>query len=151
MNSLYGLDGHLNALAVTLLASDSLPDDKAQEALAHIAACPACAARFAEAFAHTGPVVVPPPGFAVHTAARLMETRRAQGRRLLFYSLRVAVAACLALAFTFSGLLHAPQSLTAPPAQAPGQSITSTINARLQAFSQNLLNLEDIFHDQKKK
>ncbi len=127
--------GHLTSAALDALKNGETRGGELDAQLAHLGNCAACAQRFAAGIApeELAPL---PKGFAECVRARLPQKRAP----LLGYSLRVAVAACLALLFLFSGALRGmADSSQTPSPRAPDLGFVSDFTAGMRTFSQSVL------------
>jgi len=100
------MNNDCSAETVRRFASRELDNDELAAFADHLADCPRCQKILAEAYG-PGQLMDAPPGFTERVIVRLPAARRAANSKntLLFYSLRVAAAACVALALLFSGVL----------------------------------------------
>ncbi|CDZ23401.1 hypothetical protein CCDG5_0258 [[Clostridium] cellulosi] len=149
---LFGKDGHLTPKALALLKEGRLSDEEMAMALSHIGSCEACAEAFASDFTEEELLEVP-HDFETELQDKIKQIETDKKRGFTLYVLRVAIAACAAIAITFSGTLN---QLSGKPKigskiKAPDLSFVNTINQQLKDFSQNILNMEVWINAAKKK
>lgn len=142
---------HITQTALLDFAAGRLKHDKLMAAAEHIAGCKQCAAGLAEA-AEAKRAAVVPAGFDEQVLSRISRARKKK-TELLYFSFRVALAACVALFFIFSSALD---TLAGPrdsfvKINAPDFSAVESINTHLQHFSQQILNMEVFQHAQETK
>nr|PZM89916.1 MAG: hypothetical protein DIU81_01635 [[Clostridium] cellulosi] len=94
-----------------------------------------------------------PHDFETELQDKIKQIETDKKRGFTLYVLRVAIAACAAIAITFSGTLN---QLSGKPKigskiKAPDLSFVNTINQQLKDFSQNILNMEVWINAAKKK
>ncbi|MEG2857470.1 MAG: hypothetical protein RR994_02485 [Clostridia bacterium] len=115
--------------------------DISMEALTHIGECNICAAHFAELMDDN---VLPPPDL---DAEILSKIHACPSRNSIFpYALRVCVAASIALAILFSGLIPRLSTIEIRP---PKSDAVNTVAANMREFSDKLVNMEVNKHDKK--
>ena len=94
-----------------------------EEMLEHLSNCEACASRFAGS-------MPPPAGFAEAVLSKVKAAKKAK-KQFYFYTARVAVAACLALALLFT--------VRIPDSNLIGRKITN-VSSELQTVSEKIIN-----------
>lgn len=149
---IFGKDGHLTPKALALLKEGGLSDEDMAKALSHIGSCTACAEAFAAGFTEEELLEVPNE-FDEELQNRLKRVDISGKHGFALYVLRVAIAACAAIAITFSGSLNlfSNQSQIGSKVKAPDLSFVNTINEQLKDFSENILNMEVRINAAKKK
>ena len=146
----FGPEGHLTPAAFRRLAEGGADGGERLRAAEHMAVCPACAAAFSE-YLGSRELAPVPPGFGEEVRGRI-RSRKAGRVTLVFYSLRVALAACVALLFVFSGAFRyaADMPSRAGRVRAPDLRFVSAFDTQLRDFSQRVLDWE-VFTDAKKE
>lgn len=150
MSSIFDKHGHLSQSALQALKTGTLSEDELQQAAAHLADCESCANAFAGCF-DTDELAEVPSGFADEVESKLYRKKK-DNIQFIFYSIRVAAAACITLAIVFSGALNfiAGMDNKAAEIKPPDLNFVYSINTGLQDFSQKLLNME-VFRNEKEK
>ncbi|MDO8686411.1 MAG: hypothetical protein Q7J78_07065 [Clostridiales bacterium] len=140
---------HLSKLDLEALKADKLLKSELIRITTHTANCKNCAKALADSF-NADELSGVPSGFMEKIVRRLHRNRN--NRQFVFYTTRVTIAVCAALAIVFSGTLNFitnmnDRILNIKP---PDLSLVSTINTSLQDFSQKLLDME-VFQNEKEK
>ncbi len=137
------LNGHMTQKALYDFANGRLEHDELTTAAEHVARCERCALALAEAIEARPVATAVPDGFDEETLKRISSPK---GKRteLTHFSIRVALAASIALFFIFSSAWGALGGLQKPLSniKAPDFSAVENINMRLQNFSQQILDME---------
>lgn len=151
MSGLVDKSGHLSEYALAALKEGTLNKAEILAASEHMSGCRLCAGKFAGSFGENELLEVP-SGFKDDIAARLRPAKE-EKRQFLFYSLRVAIAACAALIIVFSGTLSfiADMDSKIKGSQTGGLYLADTLNAGFQNFSQKILDLEVLVNENEKK
>ncbi len=135
------LSGHMTKSALDEFANGTLEHDELTAAAEHIGQCEQCALALAKAI--EAKPAAPPDGFDEEVLKRISNSK---GKRaeLTHFSIRVALAASIALFFIFSSAWGALSRLQGPLSniKAPDFSAVESINRQLQNFSQQILNME---------
>jgi hypothetical protein len=148
MKEIFEKDGHLTAEALAALGGGTLGADELEAAASHIARCEKCAEALDGCCAGLCRV---PAGMTELVRSRAAGSRGAD-RQLLFFSLRVAAAACAALVIVFTGLPDAlADSLRRPPDISSGTHFADSVSSGLRDFSQKITSLEVISNAESKK
>lgn len=126
------------------LQAGTLPPDQQLTLLSHIAECETCAARFCSL---TDPLLNTPPDFEERTISKWRERKKPQRFSILWYSLRVGIAACIALALLYSGVFERFDTKL----QLPDNRKLDGITAEMNRFTEKILNWEVAPNDQKTK
>lgn len=141
--------GHLTVEGISALCAGALSSEERLRAAEHIAGCPACASRLAASLEVSLSTV--PEGFAEQVVNKAENVKAAKDKRqFLFYSLRVSLAACIALVILFSGLLNRLFAFNVTEMKLPDLHAVSQITERLSSFSEKVMNME-VFTDEKEK
>ena len=142
---------HLAPADFRRLAQGAADDKDRMRAAEHMAACPACALAFAE-YLENGELAPVPPGFGEEVRGRIRD-RKAGRITFVFYSLRVALAACAALVFVFSGAFRYAADVPdrAGCVRAPDLRFVSVFDTQLRDFSQRVLDWEVFTYAKKEK
>lgn len=103
---------HIDGETLTRLKNGGLPMKEKLEVMAHVAACSRCATSFAETY-DDQELLPLPPGFIEEMALKCSPStllplrpgakKKDKKKEFFAYSLRVSVAACMALVLLFSG------------------------------------------------
>ncbi len=149
-NLLFDEMGHLDRISLLKLKEGSLNDEDLSLALEHICDCEKCSDVFANSY-NDNELAEAPLGFHNEIEQRIKKKRESD-IKFFFYSLRVIVAACIALVIVFSNTLSFAANKRTNPGDInpPNLSVISTINARLNNFSRKIVNME-VFNNEKEK
>lgn len=147
-NILFDENGHLTEILLKALKSGLLKDNDLISVSEHICNCEACANTFAESF-NSNELSEAPLGFEEEIIGKIKK-KRENDTQLVFYSLRVAIAACIALFFVFSNTLNFVVNTNARSINPPNLSIVNSINSDLNNFSQKIISME-VFNNEKEK
>jgi hypothetical protein len=151
MNNIFDEQGHLSKDTFQTLKSGTLSELEMLSLVTHIGDCEYCADAYANVF-DSDELIEVPSGFEEEIKSKL-QPRIVKNKQLVFYSLRVAVAACITLAIIFSGVLNLITNVNAKALQIKPSdfSIVNSINTNLKGFSEKILNLEVQENEKKKK
>ena len=141
-------DGHLTETILKALKSASLDNNELILVSEHICNCERCANTFADSF-NDDELAEAPLGFE-EEIQRKIKRKKERDIQFLFYSLRVTIAACMALVFVFSNTLNFATSTKVMSINPPNLSIMNSINADINSFSQKIINME-VFNNEKEK
>ncbi len=143
--------GHLTEYELKALKEGTLLKSEVLTFSEHISDCGLCAERFTACLEEDELMEVP-KGFRENVVHKL-QPEKDDRRQLLFYSIRVAVAACITLIFIFSGALNFISGMDnrIMKQDIRGLYVADTVNAGLQNFSEKLLNLEVFASESEKK
>lgn len=152
MRCLFDFSGHAVGEALQDFAMGTLGEEETLLLAEHIGSCEACAEKLADVFENTKLAEVP-PGFAEEVHRRLPAPSKKSRIELVYFSMRVAFAACAALFIIFSGSMRAAAGAQNPFAKisAPGFSTVNGISTGMRDFSQQLIHMEAIIHAKEKK
>jgi hypothetical protein len=148
---LFDETGHLASAALEALRGGALCEDALTAALEHIGGCEKCAGAFDSCFAKAE--LAPVPAGFDEELQRKFEAIDKSRHSFALYVFKVAIAACVALIITFSSGFNAIVARQDKGAaiKAPSFSTVNAISVRLNAYSQNLVNMEAFNNAQKKK
>ncbi len=147
-------NGHLTDTALSQFYNGQLDAEELFLVAEHTAECPACAARLSgwEAARTIHPV---PSGFTEEILRRIAPPPKNKKRELLFYSMRVGLAACAALVIVATSTAAKFKNWDVPKTkqiELPGEfKLADKINRTLQEFSNKLINMEDLKNDKPQK
>ncbi len=150
-NPIFDENKHLTDDAFRSLQNGSLNSDELISAAEHLGTCTLCLRMLSQYFESEKFAEVP-SGFAEEIGKKI-STVKEKRVQFVFYSLRVAIAACIALIIGFSGFFN---FLTDPHSgvnciKAPNFSFVNTINSDIINFSQKILNMEVFYNDKEKE
>lgn len=151
MNNPASVSRHMSPEDLKSLRKGTLYEAERLSLLEHMSDCSLCAARYAGCF-EADELLEVPSGFRENLLSRL-KPERDDKRQMLFYSIRVAIAACATLIFIFSGALNFVASLGTmlKGYEVRGQYVAETVNIGFQDFSKRILNLEEFVYENEKK
>ena len=151
MSNLVNEGGHLPEHVLNALKGGALSETEIFAVSEHMSVCRVCAGKFAGCFREDELLEVP-SGFRDDIMDRLQPVKDDK-RQLFFYSIRVAVAACVTLIFVFSGTLNfiADMDSKIKGHEARGLYFVDTVNTGFQVFSQKILDLEVFANENEKK
>lgn len=141
-DELFGADEHLTRYAVKNLKEGCLSDGDTVLALEHIGTCEKCADDFANSF-DADEFEVVPLGFE-EEVVRKINKKEEGNMQFIFYAFKVGVAACIALAITFSNIFGfvANKQVKIAQINPPKLSAVDSINAGISNFSEKLIKME---------
>ena len=145
-NILFNENGHLTDIVFETLKEGLLDGNELILVSEHICDCESCAGVFADGF-NDNELAEAPLGFQEEVQSKIKKKKDAQ---FIFYSLRVAIAACMALVFVFSNTLNYAANTKVSKMNPPNLSIVNSINSDLSNFSQKIINME-VFNNEKEK
>jgi len=142
---------HLSEYDMKALREGALHESELLALSDHLSVCGLCAGKFAASFGEEELLAVP-FGFGENIMARLKPGKEDK-KQLFFYSVRVAVAACVALIFVFSGALNFLADLDSKIKgyEVKGQYVADVVNMGFQDFSKKILKLEVFVNENEKK
>jgi hypothetical protein len=149
-STLFEKNGHLTKISLKGLKEDSLSDNELVIISEHICHCEGCADALADSFDDNELAEVP-PGFE-EEILRKIKKKKESNIQFVFYSLRVAMAASIALMFVFSNALNfvANTKIKTLDVNPISLSTINTINKSLNRFSEQIINME-VFNNEKEK
>ncbi len=146
---IFNKSGHLDAAAVEALKKGRLPPEALAEAAEHTAVCTVCAAALADSFGENELAAVP-AGFSEAVLSKA-DFRKENSRQFVFYSLRVALAASIALFILFSGAFSGLSLYASERGSPPDLDFPYKISESIRDSSKKLLDWEVFYHDQEKE
>lgn len=149
MSEIFDETGHLKIATLNLIKEQKLNSLDLDEALNHICTCDICAMMLSDSFEEND-LADAPSGFQEETIGRFKK-KKDKNREFLFYSFRVAVAACISLIIVFtssSNLIKSNMGMF--QVKSPNAKIVNSINTKLSDFSQKIVNTE-VFYNEKEK
>jgi len=148
--ALFEESGHLTKISLKSLKDGYLSDSELILLSEHIFICEGCADALANSF-NDNELAEAPLGFQQEILSKI-KNKKEKNTQFVFYSLRVAIAASIALMFVFSnGLNFLANTKTKTLNVSPmSLSAINTINENLNNFSQKIINLE-VFNNEKGK
>lgn len=143
-------DGHLTEMSFNALKNGSLDDESLILVSEHISDCEKCASVLADSF-NDNELAKIPLGFEEEIKEKI-KTKNQSNFQFGFYSLKVAIAACVALIIVFSNELNfvANTKIGTSCIKTPDLSIVNSINTNLNNFSQKIINME-VYNNEKEK
>ena len=143
--------GHLSPNDLKALKEGTLREAEILALSEHMSDCGLCAGRFAACFGEDELLEVP-SGFRENIASRL-KPQKEDRRQMLFYSIKVTVAACATLIFIFSGALNFIEGLDnkIKGYEAKGLYLADSVNIGFQNFSRKILDMEVFLNENEKK
>jgi len=147
-STLFKENGHLTKTSLNGLKEGSLNDDELILISEHICHCEGCANALADSF-DDNELVEAPSGFQQEVLSKIKKKKESK-TQFVFYSLRVAMAASIALIFVFSNTLNSVANTKNKTLDVTPISLSTinTINRSLNDFSQKLINME-VFNNEK--
>jgi hypothetical protein len=149
-NILFKENGHLTKMSLDGFKEGTLNDNELILISEHICQCEGCADTLANSF-EDNELVEAPSDFE-QEILRKIKKKKENTTQFVFYSLRVAMAASIALMFVFSNALNfiANTKVKTLDVNPVSLSTINTINRSLNDFSQKLINME-VFNNEKRK
>ncbi|MCJ7689351.1 MAG: hypothetical protein MUO60_08530 [Clostridiaceae bacterium] len=150
LSTLFKENGHLTKISLNMLKEGSLSEIELILISEHISNCAECADALANSFDDNELACVP-SGFEQEILSKI-EKKKEKTTQFVFYSLRVAIAASIALVFVFSNQLNFIANTKTDTLNVNPISLSSinTINESLNDFSEKIINLE-VFNNEKRK
>jgi hypothetical protein len=138
---LFKENGHLTKVSLDMLKEGSLSENELIIISEHISICKDCADALAGIFSDNE-LVCAPSGFEQEILSKIKRQKEKE-TQFIFYSLRVAMAASIALIFVFSSQLNFIANTKSKTLDVNPMSISSinTINENLNDFSQKIINM----------
>lgn len=151
ISTLFKENGHLTNISLKGLKDGSLSMDELIIISEHISKCEECAGALADSFMENELSDVP-SGFEQEILCKI-KNRKEKKTQFVFYSLRVAMAASIALMFVFSNQLNfiANKKTNTLNVNPISLSSINTVNDSLNDFSQKLINMEVFYNEKGKK
>lgn len=150
LSRLFKENGHITKISLDMLKEGSLSEVELILISEHISSCVDCADALADSFADNE-LASAPSSFEQEILSKI-KIKKDKTNQFIFYSLRVTIAASIALVFVFSNQLNfiantKTKTLNVSPINL---SSVNTINERLNDFSQKIINME-VFNNEKRK
>ncbi|WP_435790938.1 hypothetical protein [Clostridium sp.] len=150
LSTLFKEDGHITKISLNMLKEGSLSEVELILISDHIASCEDCAEALANSFSDNE-LACAPSSFEEEVLSKI-KIKKEKMTQFIFYSLRVAMAASIALVFVFSNQLNliANTKISKLNVNPISLSSVNTINESLNEFSQKIINME-VFSNEKRK
>lgn len=147
---LFKENGHLTERSINGLKEGYLNDNELILISEHICNCEFCAVQLGDSF-NNNELTDVPSGFEQEIMFKIKNIKQSK-TQFMFYSLRVAMAASIALIFVFSNGLNfvANTNMKTLNVNPINLSTINTINNNLNNFSQKIINME-VFNNAKRK
>jgi len=148
--ALFKQNEHLTKISIKAFKDGSLGDNELIILSEHISHCEECAGVLANSF-NDGELAEAPLGFEQEILCKIKK-KKEKNTQFLFYSLRVAMAASIALMFVFSNGLNFLANTKTKTLEVNAMSLSNIniINESLNNFSQKIINME-VFNNEKGK
>lgn len=150
LSTIFKENGHITKISLNMLKEGSLSEVELILISEHISSCEDCADDLANSFSDSE-LACAPSSFE-EEILRKIKVKKEKTNQFIFYSLRVAMAASIALVFVFSNQLNFIANTKSKTLNVNPISLSSvnTINASLNEFSQKIINME-VFSNEKRK
>lgn len=149
MSILFDNDGHLSLETLEKLKLGKVNDEEMLDVLEHISKCSMCAMSFADSF-NDDELEQAPSGFQEQVQSKIKDKKQ-NNIQFGLYCTKVAVAAFVALMMVFSSGLNFLANTKPRNIKPPNLSITNSVNAKLNAFSEKIIKMEVFNNDKEKK
>jgi len=148
--ALFKENGHLTKESLKGIKEGAYRDSELVLLSEHISKCEDCADDLANSF-NNSDFANAPSGFEQEILSKITKIKE-NNKQFVFYSLRVAMAASIALMFVFSNSLNfvANTKVKSFDVNPISLSTINTINSNLNNFSQKIINME-VFNNEKGK
>lgn len=149
-STLFKENGHITKTSLKALKEGFLSDNELILLSEHMSHCEGCADALANSF-DDNELAEAPLGFEQEIMCKI-KNKKEKNTQFVFYSLRVTMAASIALMFVFSNGLNFLANTKTNTLNVNPMSLSSinTINESLNNFSQKIINLE-VFNNEKGK
>lgn len=149
--TLFKENGHLTKISLKGLKEGSLSNNELALISEHICECTDCADFLASSF-NDNELFDAPSGFQDEILSKIKK-KKESNTEFLFYSLRVAIAASIALMFVFSNALNimANTKIKTLNVNPINLSSINTINKNLSNFSEKIITMEVFNYEKGKK
>ncbi len=142
-------NGHLTWNAILSIKQGTMEEPYLSQALMHICICQECAGALADSF-QEDELSEAPSSFKEETICKIRNSDK-KHREFIFYSLRVAAAACISLFIVFSSSFSFLSSnIGVLKLKAPDAGIVYSLNTKLNTFSQKIVTME-VFYEKEKR
>lgn len=150
MRELFDGKGHLSVECIEVFKEGKLKNDELIIAAEHIGTCEKCAKVLAESFKQEE-LVEAPEGFEEEVINKIKK-KGENNMHLVYYAIKVTLAACIALAIVFSNQFNEiANKRQINCISFPKYKVVDSINRELNSFSQKLINMEVFSHAKEKK
>jgi len=147
-NTLFEKNGHISKISLNKFKEGSLSDNEMVLLAEHISLCQNCADVLANSF-NNNELAYAPVGFEQEILSKIKD-KKSNKTQFVFYSMRVVMAASIALMFVFSNSLNFFANTKTLSVNPLNLSSINTVNASLSSFSQKIINVE-VFNNEKGK
>ncbi len=134
---------HINSEDIKKFKIGVMLDDDLTLFAEHISDCEECALLLADSY-DSSELIAPPQGFSEVVKEEISINRIYEFYK---YSLRVSVAACVALFILFTGVFRIGYTVDI---KAPNMTFLDTVNKNIVSFSDNLIKMEVMFYGKEK-
>ncbi|WP_291643383.1 hypothetical protein [Clostridium sp.] len=150
VSTLFKENGHLTKVSINMLKEGSLSEVELILIAEHMSLCAECAGDFTDSLSDNELACVP-SGFEQEILSKVKKNKE-RNTQFIFYSLRVAIAASIALVFVFSSQLNFIANTKTNTLNVSPISLSSinTVNQSLNDFSEKIINME-VFNNEKSK
>ena len=150
-STLFKENGHLTKISLKALKEGTLCNNELILISEHISHCEGCANVLADSF-NDNELAEAPLGFEQEILCKIKK-KKENHTQFIFYSLRVAMAASIALMFVFSNALNFLANTKTKTLYVNPMSLSAinTINISLNDFSQKIINMEVFNYEKGKK
>ncbi|MHC6181405.1 hypothetical protein ACYUJ6_16430 [Clostridium sp. JNZ X4-2] len=150
-DGLFNRDGHIKDLSIKRFKERRLSDMELAVLSKHIGNCEKCAGKLADSFQQDDFLKVP-YGFEEEVKNRI-NRKYEKNRQFFFYSLRISIAACIALVFVFSSTLNfmANTTMKTMEIKSPKFTAVNSINMKLDNFTNRIIDMEVFNNENEKK
>lgn len=150
-DDLFNSKGHIKNSALKKFNERSLSDIELAILSEHIGNCEKCAEKLADSFAQDDFLKVP-GGFEEEIKNKI-NRKHEKSRQFFFYTLKVSMAACIALVFVFSSALNfmANTGVKTMKIKSPEFTVVNSINMELGNFTSKIIDMEVFDNEIQKK
>lgn len=146
--TLFDKNGHLTEESIKCIKDGSLKNEEIIMALEHTSQCEKCSGYLADGF-NDNELVKIPSGFCEEVQNKI---KKKKSNEFIFYSVRVSIAACIALAIVFSNALNfIVNTKKVANITSPNLSIVNSINTNINNFSQKIIDMEGFNNENEKR
>ena len=145
---LFDEEAHLTKSSLKAFKEGALMDKELILVAEHVSACEKCGEALANSF-NDNELAEVPLGFEEEIKSKIKKKKEGD-LQLVFYSIRVAIAACMALVFVFSNTLNFTENTKVSDIKPINLNIVNLINTDINNFSQKIINME-VFNNEKEK
>jgi len=145
-NTLFEKSGHISKISLNKFKEGYLSDNEILMIAEHISLCENCADVLANSF-DNDELACAPVGFQQEILSKIKD-KKSNRTQFVFYSMRVVMAASIALMFVFSNSLNILANNKTLNVNPVNLSSINTVNVNLDNFSQKIINME-VFKNEK--